>query len=93
MKPKFEWDPRKAESNLRKHEIGFAEASSVFDDPLFITLLDEEHSTDEERTITIGLSNKNRVLMVAHTERDNRICIISARKATKNEEEFYQEAG
>jgi len=89
----IEWDPRKAESNLRKHEIGFAEASSVFDDPLFITLLDEEHSTDEERTITIGLSNKNRLLMVAHTERDNRIRIISVRKATKNEEKFYQEAG
>jgi len=71
--------------------VTFAEASSVFDDPMFITLLDDEHSVDEERFITIGLSNKNRLVMIAHTERENRIRIISARKATKNEEKFYQE--
>jgi uncharacterized DUF497 family protein len=93
MKPEFEWDPNKAESNLRKHGVTFAEASSVFDDPQFITLIDEEHSKDEERFITIGLSDKNRLVMVAHAERENRIRIISARKATKNEEKFYQEAG
>ena len=93
MQPKFEWDPKKAKANLRKHEVDFIEASSVFDDPLFITLYDEEHSTDEERFITIGSSGKNRLVMVAHTERENRIRIISARKATKNEEKFYQEAG
>ena len=93
MKPDFEWDPQKAESNVHKHDVTFAEASSIFDDPLFITLLDEEHSTDEERFITIGLSNKNRLLLIAHTERKNRIRIISARKATKNEENFYQEVG
>jgi len=92
MKPNFEWDPEKAEKNIRKHEVSFNEASSVFDDPILITLLDEEHSTDEERFITIGLSNKNRLLLVAHAERENRIRIISARKATKNEEKFYQEA-
>ena len=64
-----------------------------FDDLHFITVLDEEHSIAEERYITIGLSNKGHLLMVAHTERNNRIRIISARKATKNEEKFYQEAG
>lgn len=91
MKPKFEWDPEKAQKNLKKHEVSFDEASSVFDDPLFITLLDDDHSDEEERYITIGISNKTRLLLVAHTERDNRIRIISARKATKNEENFYKE--
>jgi len=93
MKPNFEWDPEKAEKNVRKHEVSFEEASSVFDDPLFITLLDEGHSSDEDRFITIGLSRKNRLLLLAHTERNDQIRIISARKATKNEEKFYQEAG
>jgi uncharacterized DUF497 family protein len=69
------------------------EASSIFDDPMFITLLDDEHSTEEERFITIGLSNKKRLLLIAHTERENRIRIISARKATKNEEKFHEETG
>ena len=91
MKQDFEWDPRKAEANVQKHDVTFAEASSVFNDPIFITLLDDEHSENEERYITIGLSNKNRLIMVAHTERENRIRIISARKAMKNEEKFYQE--
>jgi len=93
MKPDFEWDPQKAELNIHKHGVAFAEACSVFEDPMFITLLDEEHSADEERFITIGLSDKNRLVMVAHTELENRIRIISARKATKNEEKFYREAG
>jgi hypothetical protein len=91
MKPDFEWDPEKAEKNFRKHEVSFEEASSIFDDPMFITVLDEEHSDDEERYITIGFSNKTRLLLVAHSERDNRIRIISARKVTKNEEKFYKE--
>ena len=92
MKP-FEWNPEKTRINLQKHQVDFEEASTIFDDPQFITFLDEEHSAEEERYITIGLSNKNRLLMVAHTERENTIRIISARKATKNEEKFYQEAG
>jgi uncharacterized DUF497 family protein len=93
VKPNFEWDPDKAEKNISKHDVDFDEASSVFDDPMFITFLDEEHSIDEERYITIGLSNKGRLLLVAHAERSDRIRIISARKATKNEEKFYQETG
>jgi len=60
---------------------------------MFITFLDEGHSTDEERYITIGMSNIGRLLLVAHAERNDIIRIISARKATKNEEKFYQEAG
>jgi uncharacterized DUF497 family protein len=93
MKPHFDWNPEKAKANLRKHQIDFEEASTIFDDPQFITFLDEEHSADEERYITIGLSNKNRLLMVAHTERNDQIRIISARKVTNREEKFYQEAG
>ncbi len=91
MKLDFEWDPEKAQKNIQKHEVSFDEASSVFNDPMFITVLDDEHSSDEERYITIGLSNKSRLLLVAHTERENRIRIISARKATKHEEKFYEE--
>ena len=60
---------------------------------MFITFLDEEHSIDEERYITIGMSNLGRLLLVAHTDRNDIIRIISARRATKNEEKFYQEAG
>jgi len=88
----FEWDPKKAQSNLRKHHVDFEEAGTIFDDLQFITLLDEEHSGDEERYVSIGLSNKSRLLVVAHTERSEAIRIISARKATRNEEKFYQEA-
>ena len=93
MNPNFEWDPEKEQKNIRKHKVDFEEASSIFDDPMFITVLDEEHSSDEERYITIGISNKNRLLLVAHPERNDRIRVISARKATRNEEKFYEEAG
>ncbi len=93
MKLNFEWDLDKEAKNISKHDVDFDEAGSVFNDPMFITFLDEEHSIDEERYLTIGLSNKGRLLLVAHAERNDRIRIISARKATKNEEKFYQEAG
>jgi len=93
MAASFEWDPQKAKSNLQKHQVDFEEASSIFNDLQFISFLDDEHSQDEERYISIGLSNKLRILMVAHTERNNKIRIISARKATENEKKFYQEAG
>jgi uncharacterized protein len=85
----FEWDPNKETKNIRKHGISFEEAATVFDNPMFITVIDEEHSIDEERYITIGLSKYGRLLLVAHTERQEKIRIISARKATKNEEKFY----
>jgi len=92
-KLQFEWDPEKAKKNLKKHGVSFEEASTIFEDPQFISFLDDEHSAEEERHITIGLSEKLRLLMAAHTERKNLIRIISARKATKNEENFYNEAG
>lgn len=91
MNLKFEWDPDKACTNRAKHHVSFEEARTVFDDPLFITFLDIEHSQDEERYITLGLSANQRLLMIAHTEREQIIRIISARKATKNERRFYEE--
>jgi len=87
----FEWNLAKAESNLQKHGINFDEASTVFTDPMFITFLDEEHSIHEDRYITIGMSSPKRLLMVAHTDRNGRMRIIRARKATNNERKFYAE--
>ncbi len=91
MKTRFEWNKEKAKLNCKKHHIDFKEACSIFGDPLLITALDKEHSYYEERYITIGFSNKRRLLIVAHTEQENKIRIISARKVTKNEKRFYQE--
>jgi len=88
----FEWDPNKAARNVERHHASFDEAATVFDDPMFITVIDEEHSADEERYITIGRSQRGRLLLVAHTDREGRIRIISARKATRREREFYAEA-
>lgn len=89
MKLKFEWDKKKDKLNQQKHGVSFEEAKTVFDDELFISVVDDEHSEVEERHITIGISFLARLLMVAHTDRANRVRIISARKATKNEETFY----
>jgi uncharacterized DUF497 family protein len=87
----FEWAPDKAVKNFEKHGVSFEEAATVFRDPIFITLIDEEHSTDEQRYITIGLSYRGRLLMLAHTEDEGKIRIISSRKATKKEEQYYAE--
>jgi uncharacterized DUF497 family protein len=87
----FEWDPRKAAINLRKHDVSFAEAGTIFGDELSITVPDPDHSLDEERYITIGWSNQRRLLMVAHTDRGNRVRIISARELTKSERKEYEE--
>jgi uncharacterized protein len=89
---RFEWDANKAAKNLEKHHIDFSEAATVFDDPMFITVVDEEHSADEERYITLGLSAQGQLLLVAHTDRASRIRIISARRATRKEESFYAAA-
>jgi uncharacterized DUF497 family protein len=87
----FEWDPRKAVSNLRKHAISFGEAVTIFNDELSITVYDPDHSKEEDRYITIGLSNRARLIMVSHTDRNNRIRIISARELTQNERKSYEE--
>ena len=92
MKVTIKWDPIKASDNIKKHRVSFEEASTIFNDSFFITFLDVEHSFDEERYITLGYSNKNQLLLVAHTDHEGTIRIISARKATKNERRFYEES-
>ena len=86
----FEWDPQKAESNIEKHGVSFEEASTVFRDPLSLTIDDPLHSTAEERMVQIGISHKNRLLVVVHTERGDKIRILSARKAIKKERNNYE---
>jgi uncharacterized protein len=87
----FEWDPAKARQNRRKHRVAFQEAASVFGDPLALTYPDPDHSTSEQRFITVGISSAGRVLMVAHADRNENIRIISARKTTQRERKHYEE--
>jgi uncharacterized protein len=87
----FEWDPGKAKQNRRKHRVSFYEAATVFGDLLAATYSDPDHSASEQRFITVGMSEVGRVLIVAHTDRDGNIRIISARKATRHEREHYEE--
>ena len=87
----FDWDPNKATSNLRRHNVSFGEAATVFSDPLSTTVPDPDHSLDEDRSITVGLSHRGRLLIVAHTARSNRIRIISARELTRTERAQYEE--
>ena len=89
---KFEWDPPKASANLKKHNVSFDEAKSVFYDEFAVQFFDEEHSSDEERFLMLGMSSGAKLLIVCHCEREHGevIRIISARKATKRESAFYQ---
>ncbi len=87
----FEWDAAKATSNQRKHQVTFAEAVTVFFDPLAQIFDDEFHSEDEPREIMIGHSAANRLLLVSYVERRSVIRIISARQATKRERRDYEE--
>ena|SRR5687767_11265809 len=92
----FEWDARKARINLEKHKISFEEAQTIFVDPLLVTFPDELHSETEERFISIGISTRERVLLVVHTEWEEIgerivIRIISCRKATLSERKIYEE--
>lgn len=87
----FEWDPRKALSNRRKHGVSFEEAATVFADPLALTIHDPLHSEEEDRFVTIGESERLRVLVVVFTERAEKIRIISARFATRRERKQYEE--
>lgn len=86
----FEWDDDKAERNLRIHGVDFQEARTVFEDPFALTIPDDLHSDDEPRSIILGLSLLARVLLVLHTERKERIRIISARRATPAERFQYE---
>ncbi|MGC9969066.1 MAG: BrnT family toxin [Bryobacteraceae bacterium] len=89
----FEWDPTKAESNIRKHGVGFDEASAVFGDPLSLLMPDPDHSIGEERHLVLGTSNRHRLLVVAFAERPPRTRLISARRAAPSERRRYEEKG
>ena len=87
----FEWDPKKALLNVKTHGVSFDEASTAFRDPLSRTIGDPLHSDDEERLVLIGQSIEGRLLVIVHTERNDRIRIISARLATNKERLRYEE--
>jgi uncharacterized protein len=88
---RIEWDPGKAKSNLEKHGISFEEAATALSDPMAATGADPDHSLAEERYVTFGVSERRRLVVVSHTEKDETIRIISARKASKGERELYEE--
>ena len=87
----FDWNEEKANRNWRNHKVSFKEATTVFNDPLSITIGDPEHSIQENRYIDIGRSSRGRVLVVVYTEKEKVIRIISSRLATRKEREEYEE--
>jgi hypothetical protein len=87
----FEWNPRKDVTNQHKHGVGFREAATVFGDPLATTFPDPDHSVSEQRFLTIGASASGHLLVVAHTEGERTVRIISARPVTRSERRFYEE--
>ncbi len=93
---RFEWDPVKARQNLQKHGVSFERAAQIFLDPLMLSIYDEEHSSEEERWVTLGMDGGGVLLVVVHTFRevDPERClirIISARKATRKEAQQYHQ--
>lgn len=97
MQLSFEWNPIKAAANIRKHGISFEHAAEIFQDPMALTIFDNEHSIDEERWITMGQANNRVYILVVHTYQDSdnsneiKIRIISARLANKSEIKQYQQ--
>jgi uncharacterized protein len=87
----FEWDSRKAQSNLSKHGVSFEAASTVFGDPTSLTIPDPDHSVTERRFITMGRAFNDKLLVVVHTDRSDNIRIISARRANRREQKIYEE--
>ena len=88
----FEWDENKARSNLAKHGVSFEEATTVFGDPLSLTIPDPAHSQAEDRFIVLGYSHQRKLLVVVHTERGDSIRIISARRASRRERKNHEES-
>lgn len=91
MELKFEWDQTKDQENQKKHGVSFEEAKTVFNDPFSITITDLEHSINEDRFINIGISQLQRILVVVYTERQEKIRIISCRKANLQERKNYEQ--
>ena len=89
----FEWNEIKAQANVRRHGVSFEEAATVFSDPLAILLPDPDHSQGEERFLVLGMSSRQRVLVVSHAERPPRTRLISARPATRRERGQYEDTG
>lgn len=87
----FEWDATKAQQNIKKHGVTFDEASTAFSDPLSRTIIDPLHSENEHRYVLIGRSCKDRLLVVVHAEKGDKLRIISARAASKRERMNYEE--
>ena len=87
----FEWDPAKAEANLKKHGVSFEEAVTAFGDPLSMNMPDPDHSEGEQRFIVLGMSDRYRLLVVCYAKRPPRTRIISARLATRPERKDYEE--
>ena len=87
----FEWDPKKAAKNKSDHKVTFEEAATVFGHPLALTFSDPDHSIGEYRFLTFGCSNKGRLLVVSHTDRDGGTRIISARKMDAAERKIYED--
>lgn len=87
----FEWDPKKAAANEQKHNITFQEAATIFGDRFAMTFADPDHSMNEQRYLTFGLSKHNRLLVVSHTDRGDKTRIISARLMDRKERRIYEE--
>jgi len=87
----FAWNPSKGAHNLRKHGVSFLEAGTIFDDPFAVTYDDPDHSEQEDRFLTYGLSNQNQWLIVSHTPRHEKTRIISTRQATRQERRLYED--
>jgi uncharacterized DUF497 family protein len=87
----FEWDPEKADANLAKHGVSFAEAATAFGDPLSAVIADPAHDEDEHRWILLGMTFRARLVVVAHAERGENIRLISARLATRRERSDYEQ--
>jgi hypothetical protein len=92
MKLTFEWDEVKAKANFKKHKVSFKEGKTIFNDPFLFTFPDDLHSSNEERFINIGLSANGLILVLTHTHRQDKIRIISCRKATARERKYYEES-
>ena len=88
----FQWDENKARTNLAKHGVGFAEAATVFGDPLSLTIPDPAHSHNEDRFVILGTSHNGKLLVVVPTERGESIRLISARRASRQERKNFEES-
>jgi uncharacterized protein len=87
----FEWDPEKDQQNQLKHGVSFEEGSTVFGDPFALTIDDPDHSAEEDRFLTTGYSTRQRLIIVAHADREERVRVISAREVTATERQVYEE--